>query len=112
MADKSGMVSTGGQTVVTVASSGTTNAQAYVGAGRLCKAQVLTAGVTLFRVYDAATTTAATTSNHVYTFAQTTVAGQLVDLQIPFASGLVLDRQADSPGVRLSIAANTPYGQP
>lgn len=111
MADKSGLVSTGGQTVVTVASSGVTNAQAFSGPGRLTSICVVTGGVTLLQLYDAATTTAATTSNHVYTVAQTTVAGQMVDLQIPLANGLVVARQADAPGVRYSFTNDSPYGR-
>ena len=111
MADRSGMTSTGGQTVAVVAVSGVTNAQVYTGAGRLCTAQVLTAGITNSRVWDAAATTGIATSNLVYTFAQTTVVGTLIDLQIPFSNGLVFERQAGGPGVRLSITADTVYGR-
>jgi hypothetical protein len=111
MADKSLQVSTGGQTVVTVAVSGTTNTMVYAGAGRLCGVQILTAGSTNLRIWDAATSTAATTSNHVWTSIQTTVAGHIIDLQIPLANGLVVQRQADAPGYRLSFVMDTTEGR-
>src|SRR5687768_5673707 len=103
MADRALHVNTGGQTVVTVAVSGTTDTLVFSGPGRLYGGQILTAGASFTRFWDAATSTAATTSNHCWTSIQTTVAGHIIDLQIPLANGLVVQRQADAPGYRLSI---------
>lgn len=111
MSDKAKQYSTGGQACTSVATSGAADLLLVAGAGRLCKVFINTAGTTLLRFWDSATTSGAAGAVPVYTAAQTTTAGAVYDVQAPFANGLVVSRAANAPGFTVSWTSDTAYGR-
>jgi hypothetical protein len=106
MADLSRDDSSGGQNCTNANLSAATDLLIYAGGGRLTKVQVTTGGwgTGLCRIYDSATTSGAVGAQLIYAMAQTTTGsvGMVLDLQIPFANGIVCARTTNGPGVTIN----------
>lgn len=113
MADLVKQHSEGGQFAVAIAAG--TAADAVVSGstagGRLCRVHCTTAGTVALQIFDSATTSGAAGAILLY---QTTAAlnpGDSVNVQMPFASGLVPVCITNTPGVVLTFNKDTAYGR-
>lgn len=98
MADKSIPQNTGGQYALTA--STTTETAIYTGGGRVCQVVILTAGTAANSLYDG---TNSTTGKLIWTDITNRTVGQVVSLQIPVDTGIVVKGTTGSGGVLVTF---------
>jgi len=113
MADKSLIETDGGQAAVAVAAGTAADAvlTGSTGGGRLCRVHCTTAGTVALQIFDSITTSGDAAAVLLY---QTTAAlnpGDTVNVQVPFANGLMPKCITNTPGVVVTFAKDTALGR-
>jgi len=104
IADKSELVTTGGQFTSYHAAAGSGAGAALAAPGRLCKVVVLTSGSAVTHIYDNAS---AASGNKLFTLKASPTIGDVYDIQVPASAGIYVGGTTNTSSLLVTYTTNT-----